>query len=47
MSGHADFNADASNRTYEAPYTANHPVPNVHDYAAIQGDLDIPTQNAT
>lgn len=36
MSSHADFNEDASNRTYRAPYTARHPVPNVQDYAAHQ-----------
>jgi hypothetical protein len=36
MSGHADFNEDASNRTYTAPYTARQPVPSVQDYAAHQ-----------
>ena len=38
MSDPTDFNEDASNRTYEAPYTARQPIPNVHDYAAIQGE---------
>lgn len=38
MSQPADFNEDASNRTYEAPYTARQPIPNVHEYAEIQGE---------
>ena len=38
MSDHANFNEDASNRTYKAPYTARQPVPNVHEYAAAQGE---------
>lgn len=38
MSDPADFNEDASNRTYEGPYTAHHPIPTVHKYAAIQGE---------
>lgn len=38
MADHANFNEDASNRTYKAPYTVNQPVPNVHDYGAIQGE---------
>lgn len=38
MSDPADFNEEASNRTYEAPYTARQPIPNVHEYAAVQGE---------
>ena len=38
MSDPANFNEDASNRTYPAPYTARQPIPNVHKYAAIQGE---------
>lgn len=38
MPDHANLNEDASNRIYEAPYTARQPVPNIHEYAAIQGE---------
>lgn len=38
MSDPANFDEDASNRRYEAPYTARQPVPNVHEYAAAQGE---------
>lgn len=38
MSDDANFNEDASNRTYKAPYTDRQPVPNVHGYAAVQGE---------
>lgn len=38
MSDDANFNEDASNRTYKAPYTDRQPVPNVHEYAAAQGE---------
>ncbi|KAL8807528.1 MAG: hypothetical protein Q9182_000693 [Xanthomendoza sp. 2 TL-2023] len=32
MSDHADFDEDASKRTYTAPYTSHHPVPTVQSY---------------
>ena len=32
MSGHTDINENASQRTTTAPYTSNHPVPNIHRY---------------
>ena len=32
MSGHDDFDEDASRRTNPAPYTPNHPVPNISRY---------------
>ena len=32
MSDHADFNENASNRTFTAPYTSTHPVPTVQRY---------------
>ena len=38
MSDHANVDEDALNRTYKAPYTARQPVPNTHEYAAIQGE---------
>lgn len=38
MSENANFSEDASNRTFNAPYTARHPVPNIHGYAAVQGE---------
>lgn len=38
MSDHANIDEDASNKTYNAPYTARQPIPNTHEYAAIQGE---------
>ena len=32
MSGHADFDENASNRTFTAPYTSSHPIPTVQRY---------------
>ena len=32
MSAHADFNENASNRTFDAPYTSQHPIPTVQKY---------------
>lgn len=43
MSDHADFTEDAAKRTYQAPYTARHPVPNIHEYAAIREERQAQT----
>ncbi|KAI4266974.1 MAG: hypothetical protein LQ337_008589 [Flavoplaca oasis] len=46
MSSCADFDANASRRSYTAPYTSRHPVPTIQDYEDKRQDrdqLDIPT----
>ncbi|KAL8849285.1 MAG: hypothetical protein Q9221_005755 [Calogaya cf. arnoldii] len=40
MSDHADFDENASRRTYTAPYTSRHPVPTVQKYEDQLQDRD-------
>ncbi|KAL9629298.1 MAG: hypothetical protein Q9204_005351 [Flavoplaca sp. TL-2023a] len=45
MSSHADFDANASKRSYTAPYNSRHPVPTIQDYEDKRQDrdqLDVP-----
>ncbi|KAL8669739.1 MAG: hypothetical protein Q9168_005681 [Polycauliona sp. 1 TL-2023] len=37
---HADFDENASSRTYTAPYTSRHPVPTIQDYEYKRQDRD-------
>ncbi|KAL8751916.1 MAG: hypothetical protein Q9199_006101 [Rusavskia elegans] len=40
MSDHADFDENASRRTFTAPYTSRHPVPTIQDYEDKRHDRD-------
>ncbi len=40
MSSHADFDEDASGRTYTAPYTSHHPIPTIQGYEGKREDRD-------
>ncbi|KAL8997854.1 MAG: hypothetical protein Q9169_002936 [Polycauliona sp. 2 TL-2023] len=40
MSDHADFDENASRRTFTAPYTSRHPVPTIQDYEDKCRDRD-------
>lgn len=45
MSNGADFDEDASRRTYTAPYTSHHPVPTVQGYQERQEKREAATEN--
>ena len=45
MSNGADFDENASRRTYTAPYTARHPVPTVQGYQETQEKREAATEN--
>ncbi len=45
MSNGADFDENASKRTYTAPYTSRHPVPTVQGYQETQEKREAATEN--